>query len=62
MRAPRKSVQEDFLEMQKAQLTSLQDLEKRQQDFLEEIIKEQQNERITLRKMRNGFLNSSYNE
>ena len=40
----RKSFQEKLLEIQKAQLKSLEDSEKRQQDFLEKIIEEQRKE------------------
>ena len=40
-RAPGKSIQEELLEIQKAQLKLLEDLEKRQQDFLQKIIEEQ---------------------
>ena len=43
-RPPRKSIQGEVLEIQKAQLKLLEDSEKRQQDFLEKIIEEQRKE------------------
>ena len=54
--------------MQKAQLKSLEDLEKRQQDFLEKIIEEQRKEDARKKKkianflwiLPNCFLNDSY--
>ena len=43
-RAPRQSFQEKLLEIQKAQVKSLEYSEKRQQDFLEKIIEEKRKE------------------
>ena len=43
-RAPRKSIQEELLEIQKAQLKSIEDSNKRQQGLIEKIIEEQRKE------------------
>ena len=55
-RAPPKAIHEELLEMQKAQLKSLEDLEKRQQDFLEKIIEEQRKEDVRKKKKIANFL------